>query len=347
MPGKIALSGDHYALGYGHGEACGSGIREFYDFAMNLFKRTQHISEKEVLDRAACFLNPIRSFCPHLARELEGVAAAAEMPLEAAVFLHVRTELSHHQKSGCSAFAVARERTAHGGMLAGQNWDNVPWYAERMIVLELHPEGKPSLLMVTFPGVIGYIGINSSGVSVWDNQLMCDGWKTGVPHYFLKRMILEQETVEDVIRMLRSSEPASSENFVVTDGGGRVASIECTPHGIGVLEPEGGIIAHTNHFLSPSLRSLERYITILPDTCDRLKRLCTLFDAHGDNLCVETMKCILSDHENFPQSLCRHVDHTPHSMATCSSVIAEPAEGRMHIARGNPCVRRYSTYELH
>lgn len=343
----ITVEGSHFEMGLQHGALCAERIRTLFNHTMDLFLLRQKTGKDEVLSRCSGYLPTLEKHCPHLVEEVKGIAAGAGFSLPEVLFLHMRTELAHRNKSGCSAFAVSPDVSKNGILLSGQNWDNLPYFKDKMIVLRLRPKNKPEVMQVTFPGVIGYIGINSRGVSIWDNQLMCPGWKVGVPHYFLKRMVLEQDSMEGAVELLFKSEKASSENFVITDGSGKICSVECTPHDIEILAAGNGAICHTNHFLSNKFLSQERYVAELPDTCSRLVRFRELLEKFHARLSSETMKTILSDHENFPNSLCRHVDHSSQSMITCSSVIAEPARGLLYVAPGNPCVTQYFKYDLH
>lgn len=342
----ITVEGTHYDMGVQHGSACADRIHSFFDFAIDLFCSLHSVDKKRVLEMSSEYLPVLESSCPHLVDEMRGVAKGAKLTLPEILFLHVRTELGYYKKSGCSAFAVAPDRSAGKSLLAGQNWDNIPYAVRLMIVLRLKPKNKPSILLLTFPGVVGYVGINSSGVSIWDNQLMCPDWKIGVPHYFMKRMVLERETLKDAVEILDKVEKSSSENFVMTDGTGRITTVECTPKDIIELPPSGGIVYHTNHFLADKFVPLERFVKDLPDTCDRLKRLEILFKEYSGRLSVETLKTIFSDHDNFPTSLCRHLDCTPQSMITCASIITEPEKGIMYVSQGNPCISDYERYNL-
>lgn len=342
----INVEGSHYEMGLQHGSACIEKINNFFNYAIEIFCTAQNQTKEQVMTNTLAYLPVLEKECPHLVEELKGVAQGAQASLAEILFLHVRTELAYYKKSGCSAFAVSPERSRSNSLLSGQNWDNPPRSKNFMIVLQLKPKGKPSILLLTFAGVIGYIGINSYGISIWDNQLMCPGWKIGVPHYFAKRLVLEQQTLSASIDVLKKTEHASSENFVMTDGAGDIASVECTPHGVETLHPTDGYIFHTNHFLTERFTPLEKFIPVIPDTCNRFERLKVLFKNFKNNLSVETLKTILSDHDNFPTSLCRHVDHTPQSMVTCASVIAEPAQGIMYVSPGNPCISSYKRYEM-
>jgi isopenicillin-N N-acyltransferase like protein len=67
---------------------------------------------------------------------------------------------------------------------------------------------------------------------------------------------------------------------------------------------------------------------------------------------VEDLKRFLADHEGQPPSICRHPHDGPEHPSvsargrTIASLIAEPAAGRLHVSRGNPCQAAYATYRL-
>ena len=68
----------------------------------------------------------------------------------------------------------------------------------------------------------------------------------------------------------------------------------------------------------------------------------TLLGEHRGRLTVEKLKDLLADHDNAPTSICRHQD----PIVTIASMIAEPDQGRLHVATGNPCQRDFVTYAL-
>jgi hypothetical protein len=58
---------------------------------------------------------------------------------------------------------------------------------------------------------------------------------------------------------------------------------------------------------------------------------------------------VLSDHQNTPFSICDHWeddDPDPDQSVTTASMVWEPAEGRAHIAGGQPCMSGYVTFSL-
>jgi len=57
---------------------------------------------------------------------------------------------------------------------------------------------------------------------------------------------------------------------------------------------------------------------------------------------VDKLKEFLSDHVNYPGSICRHITH----LKTTFSVIINLTTQTMHLARGNPCEVKYREYNF-
>jgi isopenicillin-N N-acyltransferase-like protein len=72
--------------------------------------------------------------------------------------------------------------------------------------------------------------------------------------------------------------------------------------------------------------------TIYPDSYVRSHRLATLMKRHWGKLSVDIMKELLSDHNNHPDSICRHADKEVSSkvqIKIVASVISYPKEQKM------------------
>ena len=109
------------------------------------------------------------------------------------------------------------------------------------------------------------------------------------------------------------------------------------------------LFAHTNHYVSPELApgdaSRSEGSRLRRERAEQL-----LLDGleEGTDL-VELGKRVLCDHENAPFSICDHWeddDPDPDQSVTTASMVWEPAEGRAHIAGGQPCEAEYLTFEL-
>jgi isopenicillin-N N-acyltransferase-like protein len=221
-------------------------------------------------------------------------------------------------------------------------------------VLHLKPVGKPQVLMWTFGGMIGYHGMNGVGVAHFANSL--GGGPPGrfaLPHYPVKRLMLESSTFSEVLDILDRVPLASNGNYVACDGAGKILDIEATTAGALLLEDDGaGFLAHTNHFLCPPHANQRNYDKSLPDSFQRLSRMNEMIRAESGSVTVASIKRFLSDHSDHPTSICRHAPTSDRAKAptfagrTVASMIAEPARRRMHVALGNPCESRFVTYSM-
>lgn len=196
--------------------------------------------------------------------------------------------------------------------------------------------------------------MNAAGVAHFANALGGGpAWKFALPHYPVKRMMLERRTVAELLDLLRQVPVCSHGNYVLCDGEGRWLDIELTSAGFEVIEDDGmGFLTHTNHFLCGALACASNFAVSVPDSFPRLDRMRELVSNRWGQITVEDMKRFLADHAGFPTSICRHPhdgpDHPSVSARgkTVASLIAEPAVGQLHVSKGNPCEAEYVTYSL-
>jgi len=348
----LEASGAPRELGRQHGEQCREHLQAFLGYLRDALR----LSAGETEQRALRFLPLFQQHCTHLVEEIKGVAEGARVALAAALAVQIRAEMGPVGRGeGCTTFVISGRGTASGQILIGQNSDMDPEIEPCSYLLRLRPVGKPAVLMWTFGGQIGYHGLNSAGVAHFANALGGGpAWKFHLPHYPVKRMMLERQTLPEVFTLLRNVPVCSSGNYVLCDGVGQIADVELTPDGFTVIEDTGaGFITHTNHFLCGLHDCPANRTASVPDSFPRLERIRTLIAAKFGSITVDDMKSFLADHEGRPTSLCRHPhdgpDHPSVSARgrTVASLIAEPAKGLLHVSRGNPCMNGYRTYSLH
>jgi isopenicillin-N N-acyltransferase-like protein len=346
----VQAQGTPRQLGLQHGEQCREPIRAFLD---HLQHRLQ-LSREQLVRRALKFLPLFQKHAQHLVDEIHGLADGAAIPFLQALAVQVRDAAGQVQLGACTTFAIAGRATADGSLLIGQNSDMDPELAPLAYVLRLQPRHKPAVLMWTFGGQIGYHGLNAVGVAHFANSLGGGPlWRMALPHYPLKRLMLERHNLAGVLDLLGETPVCSSGNYVVGDAAGRIADVELRPDGFEVIEDDGtGYLVHTNHFLCGIQANRVNHEASLPDSFPRLQRMRQLLAAKAGSLTVADLRLILADHDGHPTSICRHPhtgsDHPSLSARgqTIASLIAEPAAGRLHVAAGNPCTTPYQTYQL-
>ena len=343
-------SGSNRDLGRQHGEQSRSQLRGFLDYIGKLLK----LPRQELAERALRFLPLFEKHCPHLLEEVRGLAEGAGVPFADALVVQLRGELGQVTKEGCTTFVISAQGTAAGQILIGQNSDVDPEFEEYGYMLHLEPEGKSALLMWTFGGQIGYHGINAAGVAHFANALGGGpAWRFGLSHYPIKRRMLECDSIAGILELLRTVPVCSNGNYVLCDGKGTIADVELTPEGYSILEDNGdGFLCHTNHYLCQPHSCTANDAVSIPDSFPRLNRMREMIRTKFGKITVDDMKQMLSDHQNHPTSICRHPHQGPDHPSvsargkTAASLIAEPANGRIHVSRGNPCEVDYRIYNL-
>ncbi|MEX0728346.1 MAG: C45 family peptidase [Planctomycetaceae bacterium] len=346
----FTAAGSARDLGRQHGEQAKSQIHRFLDFLASSLKR----SRSQLSEIAQRFEPLFQRHCAHLIDEIRGLAEGAGISFTEALSLQLRGELGQVPDGACTSFAIGPEGTANGELLIGQNSDNPPEMQECGYVLKLQPLDRPEVLMWTFGGMIGYHGVNAHGVAHFANSLGGGPkWKFALAHYPLKRLFLEQKTLEEVMHVMRTVPVCSNGNYMLCGYGGEYADVELTSDGPRRLPaPTAGFLVHANHYLCTEFACDENFLHSLPDSFSRQTRMEHLIREKWGTITVDDVKAFLSDHDNFPHGICRHQHRGEgHAMLgssgyTVASLIAEPAKGQFHVSCGNPCEQGYETYKI-
>lgn len=355
IPPLVRVSGGPYERGRQHGRACGDLIRRYPEVLLEVIslegrwraldRASAPGKREDLLSRAMTFLPAMEAFAPHLVEEIRGIADGAKISFAEALLVNVRAEVMGVAASEdlCTAFALGREATSDGTILSGQNLDQHPANRDLMIVLHVEPDQGPAILMCTFAGLVGYPGVNSLGVSLVQNALSTHDWRRdGMPHYLLKRVLLEQRDVRSCTAVATQARVCSSQNYVITDRSDALCDLELTPNRFAIIDDKRGIVVHANHFCSPVLAPEEALLPNIPNSTLRQSRMEALLTEHRGEITLDQIEAALADHEGWPTSICRHESN----VETIASLIAEPDQGRLHVAAGNACNTEFVAYSL-
>jgi isopenicillin-N N-acyltransferase-like protein len=336
----IIAQGSPRELGRQHGEQASKKIHAHVD----MMASEGRMSRESLCSRALPFRSLFEKYCPHLLEEMRGLAEGAKITLAEGLAVNIRGELGHSLAEGCTTYVISRTGVSNREILAGQNSDMTPGIPPLGYVLHLKPVNKPEILTWTFGGMIGYHGMNSAGVAHFANALGGGpAGRKGMPHYPVKRMMLECDRMDQIVRLFQTVPLASNGNYVVCDGYGAILDVEATTNGPEFLKDAGaGFLAHTNHFVCSRYARRENFARSWKDSFPRLDRMNSLLQGKFGSLSVEDMKTFLADHSGYPTSICRHDGDSQ----TVASLISEPGERRMRVAVGNPCQHHYATYSM-
>lgn len=346
----IEASGSPIELGRQHGEQAAAQIDGYLDFLAHSMRLTR----EQLRQRAMRFLPLFEKFCPDLVVEMTGLAEGAKLEFADTIVAQMRGELAQVADGGCTTFAIGPSGTVTRTTFVGQTSDNPPELEQFGYVLKLRPTGKPQVLMWTFGGMFGYHGINEHGVSQFANALGGGPpWKFALSHYPLKRLILEQRSVADVLALMQSFPVCSNGNYMLADGTGAILDVELTSDGPFLIEDnDAGFLVHSNHYLCTEHACDANFQHSLSDSFPRLDRMKSLVSEKFGSITLADVQRFLSDHHGHPVSICRHPHEGPsesmlgNAGKTVAALIAEPQERRLHIARGNPCENPFATFSL-
>lgn len=352
----LKSSGTRYDIGFQVGtelrDVIPRVIDQIFDYELALCERwtsghetpaIPDLTRDEVLRKTWEFLPLFEQYCPPMLLELRGIAKGADISFEEALLLQIRGEVVYSVAGACTAFVFSRDVTRNGEIIIGQNWD-YPIDPGLMVVLHLCPDDSPDQLMMTFAGLTSYMGINGAGVGSFANALPWRWCGVGIPHYPFKWRVLRQRDLAGIREVCEQTKTVQPGNYVFCDGRGNIADVELTPEGCAWLDDDDGFFVHTNHFLAEPFASRSELSPFLSDSIPRYHRFRELVTSHVGQIEVSLLQGILSDHSNYPVSICRHEEFP--GLRTSASLIAEPEQGLLHVCAGNPCESEYVTYSL-
>jgi isopenicillin-N N-acyltransferase-like protein len=349
----VELAGEPFDQGRQHGSALRDAIAHNVAVYYDRFRREGRLDPDEVRRRAAHFL-PLLEASPDYFEAVRGVAQAAHQELIDVVMLNVRYELLYFQYSvlpigapdGCTSFALLPEATRSGHLLIGENWDWIPEVQGAVL-------RTTETLSFTEAGIVGgKIGLNAAGIGLAVNGLLStsDDWTQPVAPFHVRCYdILRSKTLEAAARVITQARRACSTNFILAQAPNRAVNIEAAPGASCSVGPASGALAHTNHFLELDHLGVEEPASERrPHSNTRLARMRELLSASRP-LRVEDLQARLRDHDNFPDSICRHVhpdDPPEEACVTVVSAVMDLNERTLWLSDGHPCDSVYERYQL-
>ena len=356
---RFRVAGSHRQIGRQFGEAAAPLIRHHLNKALARLEAHSSLTRADPLAAAMQYRPYVQAYAPFLDEEVVGVAEGSGLALDEAYLLQLRAEAASTPTAGpaplltsrddagdeCTSVAILPEATADGSAMIAHNADLPPFYREISVVLEIVPDDAPAILMLTPAGQVSYIGMNQAGLAVTANYLTCDGWRIGFPRYFLSRVALAHKTVDAAIAAIRAIPRASSRNLLLLDASGTAADLEMTPTRDARLDPQDGLLAHANHYVSPELLAEERAGDYIHNSQTRMGRIRELAAERRGALDVASAQQLLQDRTCYPDTLCREPADSPgRDVMTFASLVAVPARGELHVAVGPPNQHAYQKH---
>jgi len=359
----IEAFGSHRDVGRQAGEAARDVVAWGLDVYAERFEALAGFSFAEAVERARPYLRPAEDYVPQSVDQLRGIAEGANVPFDRLFALNCSEELT------CAADVVWPEHCTSFAVVAGGRADsghNEDWYPEEIggqtirIVRLTGPWSTGAYISAGPPYNLPLTGVTAAGFTSAANTVYYRDERVGVPNNFLLAAVLGEPDLEHARDLLARAPRARGSNHLFCDARGRVWNLETSGERWALVDGSpapadatragaSALFAHTNHYVSPELAPGDASLS----EGSRLRRtraeeLLIAGVEEGADL-VDLGERVLCDHENAPFSICDHWeddDADPDQTVTTASMVWEPAEGRAHVAAGQPCEAGYATYEL-
>ncbi len=334
----LVLQGSSFEIGLEHGVRGRKEVHRGLETYEELFKGYASLSWKGAREKALLHLDAITLYYPEYIEEMEGIARGAGVEFEDILTLNARSEIAlTNSPDGCTSFAITAPRSRTTWL--AQNWDWKGEQSDSLLFLEIRQQNKPDIQMITEGGIIGKIGCNDEGVGVCLNALLTRTWEAKIPIHLGLRAILDSSSFEEALSSVNGNQMASPAHFLIASKEEKLMGVEVSPILTGQIGPENGVLFHTNHLCNQGMKNAI-YETPLADSLPRLKAIERLLYSVGSDSKATDLFSILADHDNYPNSICRHKDEEKlrhERMETVFSVVMDLTHNKLSYLLGNPC----------
>lgn len=347
----IEVSGSPRARGQQYGRQAGERIALGLQLYRAEFAR-RGVDWPKVLELAESFSEKIAAYGSDFIEEMQGIAAGAEQEFAAIVILNARTEIlywygaQHGQAADqgpamsdeCTGILVTPAASADGEPIHAQNWDWRTDCVDTAVVLKISGGPGPDILTLAEAGQLARSGLNSDGIALTAMGLHCDQdyGKLGIPSPLIRRRLLQQRTLAGALDIVVHSERSFSHNLMLSDASGLAVDLETTPEDVFWLQPQRGLLYHTNHFKSPAALARVRDIGLIRgiDTLIRDQRVGLILEPHVGAITVDHVRSALADDAGHPLGVCRHPVKREEDGFSCTvaTVIMNPRQRTLSVA---------------
>jgi isopenicillin-N N-acyltransferase-like protein len=346
----VEAKGSYNAIGRQVGEAAREIIGAAISFYEEHFVAMSGLSFADAERQAQAYLPYAQRYLPQYVAELEGTAQGANQPFAKLLVPNCAEEFTcptdGQRAAGrlCTAVAVS----SGGRHVVGHNMD---WYVvdvDKNVLFDLTFDDGTRALTIAGVPYLPILGMSSHGLAYVGNSVYSNDSRLGVPNAFVRRWTLESRTLEEASERATMASRARGSNHTFGDAGGRLWDIE-TSAGAHALMTGDGWLAHTNHYIEPSMQRFEGYDHI--ESRRRLavaERLLSQGVERGDDA-LELVMRVLRDHTGAPDSICGHEDASApiaERVITVASMVCDLDEGRLHACAGPPCENEYRVFTL-
>jgi len=235
----------------------------------------------------------------------------------------------------CTAMIIPDSR-ANGEGIYGQTWDMHDDATDHVLLLRIHPDDAPAVLVFTTTGCVGQIGMNSEGVCVGINNLVGVDGTRGVNWTSVVRSMLTTSTAAEARDVLLGADLAGAHNFLIFDKHGDGFNVEAMPSARPLESLDAYPIVHTNHTLYPEAKKVQapKAPGLMDSSAARLETATKLL-AEGD-IDVDRVFEVTRD----PGAICQ-VAVEPFHIESSGAAVMRPSTGDFWACWGLPSHNDY------
>jgi len=342
----VRAGGTPLEVGREHGSALAASLRGF--LADDVCRLGRILPSPVSLDglrpAIAAYDAAIAAAAPDLAEEIGGLAEGAGISREEAVLLQIRREVMGYSKiptaGDCTTYARAAA-TGGGAPVLAQTIDLNGDLDDHISVLEVARAGSGRRsLVLSFGGLLGYLGVNSDGLAVGLNLVLGGDWRPGLPPYLAIRHLLDTAaSVDEAVAILRGLRLASSRSLMLCDTS-KAAYAEVLGDEVRVVGGEQ--LVHTNHFLHPDLAASDELNVFARNSSLRRLAVCE------ERLATLPPAAAAEDHLELLSAAPIRVagNGDIRRERTVAAVVMRPAQGELQVRPGDPALSSTQVFTL-
>jgi isopenicillin-N N-acyltransferase like protein len=343
----VRAAGAPYQIGYQHGAARRPALQAFLADGLCRLERLAPgpISMRSLAPMLAAYDEQISLATPALAEELDGLAAGAQISRDEALLMQLRREITGYQRipagGDCTTYARSGHTSSGSRPVLAQTVDLNGELDDQITILDVSVagSGRRSLLL-SFGGLLGYLGLNSAGLAIGLNLVLGGKWGPGVPPYLAIRYLLDRaDDVEQAIALLGELPLASSRSVTLCDRT-RSVCLEILDNEIAVID--GPAVAHTNHFLTAGFTARDELNVFARNSS--VRRLA----AAQAGLARLAEDAEVAEHFELLSAapICVADTGDIRRERTVAAVVLLPDRGELHIRPGNPSQHETESFRL-
>ncbi|PMD39626.1 acyl-CoA:6-aminopenicillanic-acid-acyltransferase [Hyaloscypha variabilis F] len=332
---EFTISGSPFEIGYQHGSIAKKEVLGSLSFYTAYYERKARMDWAAASKAAENFLPLLERDWPEFVEEMKGVGEGAGLPFLTVLAMNLRQEISMGlEADGCTSFAWKTDDVS----LLAQNWDWEEAQQINLIHTNIKRTSKPSISMITEAGIIGKIGLNSSGVGVCINAIRARGVNfTRLPVHLAIRAALDSTSRAEALAKLDKAGVASAVHLLIGDATGST-SAEYSNLDIIKFEMKDGQIAHSNHFIVPHTEGVQP-ASFSQDSLERIVRARELLAVAASETekppTVRMIEKMLKDEQGLPGAINRvATEKSPSS--TLFGIVMDLKEKKASVRIGRP-----------